>query len=247
MHSSEPEAYAPHGVAFGPAFTAPAHWRQIDFISDLHLQATEPLTFECWRNFMLSTPADAVFILGDLFEVWVGDDVVEQGLRSGDSPHSFEARCKQVLQQASQRMAVNFMHGNRDFLLGPAFATACGMTLLHDPTVLGFANARWLLTHGDALCLADTEYIEFRTLVRSQKWQSDFLSQPLVQRQATARALRTQSESRKQSGERTVHRVLKTSTPGRSREPRRSRRTGLPPRSRRSCLRCTRCDRHPLP
>ena len=173
---------------------APPDWLTLDFISDLHLQAGEPATFESWSDFMLSTSADAVFILGDLFEVWVGDDVVDPGSPPQDQAQGFEARCGQILQQASQRLSVYFMHGNRDFLLGPAFAQACGMTLLSDPTVLDFANERWLLSHGDALCLADTDYLKFRAQVRSPKWQSDFLSHPLAQRQAAARALRAQSE-----------------------------------------------------
>ena len=79
MNNAESETSLPCGVTFGSTLQAPAHWRHIDFISDLHLQASEPATFESWRNFMLSTSADAVFILGDLFEVWVGDDVVDTG------------------------------------------------------------------------------------------------------------------------------------------------------------------------
>ncbi len=194
MNHAESETSLPCGVPFGSALQAPAHWRHIDFISDLHLQASEPATFESWSNFMLSTSADAVFILGDLFEVWVGDDVVDPVSPLQDQAGAFEARCGLILQRTAQRLPVYFMHGNRDFLLGPAFAKACGITLLSDPTVLDFANERWLLSHGDALCLADTDYLKFRAQVRSPKWQSDFLSQPLAQRQAAARALRAQSE-----------------------------------------------------
>ena len=194
MNHAGSEAPLSCGVPFGSALQAPAHWRHIDFISDLHLQASEFATFESWSNFMLSTPADAVFILGDLFEVWVGDDVAATRFTPLDQAQGFEARCGHVLQQASQRLSVYFMHGNRDFLLGPAFAEACGMALLNDPTVLDFANERWLLSHGDAWCLGDTNYLKFRAQVRSPKWQSDFLSQPLAQRQAAARSLRAQSE-----------------------------------------------------
>ena len=148
---------------------------------------------------MHATQADAVFILGDLFEVWVGDDVIDPASSFLDPSAGFEARCGQVLLDASRRLPVYFVHGNRDFLLGPAFAKACGMTLLNDPTVLDFANQRWLLSHGDALCLADTDYMNFRMLVRSRQWQSDFLSQPLAQRQETARTLRAKSEQLKRS------------------------------------------------
>ena len=178
-----------------PVLQAPASWRQIDFISDLHLQCSEPATFKVWQNYMLTTRADAIFILGDLFEVWIGDDAV-----TPDAAACFETRCAQVLQAASQRLSLFFIHGNRDFLLGPAFAKACGMTLLDDPTGLDFAGQRWLLSHGDALCLADTDYQPFRTLVRSSAWQQDFLAKPMAERQTLARALRSQSETRKRSG-----------------------------------------------
>ncbi|MDP3762118.1 MAG: UDP-2,3-diacylglucosamine diphosphatase [Ramlibacter sp.] len=171
---------------------APAPWRTVDFISDLHLQAAEPGTFEAWRRYMAQTPADAIFILGDLFEVWVGDDAAGEP--------GFLADCASVLQAAASRAPVFFMHGNRDFLVGEGFLQACRTTLLPDPTVLDFAGKRWLLTHGDALCLDDTEYMRFREQVRSREWQREFLARPLAQRQAIARQLREQSESRKRSG-----------------------------------------------
>jgi UDP-2,3-diacylglucosamine hydrolase len=171
---------------------APGAWRTIDFISDLHLQAAEPETFDAWRRYMAQTPADAVFILGDLFEVWVGDDLAQEP--------GFTADCAAVLQAAASRAAVFFMHGNRDFLVGDGFLRACRTTPLADPTVLGFAGQRWLLTHGDALCLADTEYMQFRRQVRNPAWQREFLSRPLAERQAVARQMREQSEARKRSG-----------------------------------------------
>ena len=170
---------------------APAAWRIADFISDLHLQASEPQTFEAWRRYMRDTPADVVFILGDLFEVWVGDDLAGEP--------GFAADCAAVLQAAAARRAVFFMHGNRDFLVGDGFLKSCGTNLLADPTVLGFGSKRWLLTHGDALCLADAGYMRFREQVRSTAWQREFLSKPLPERQAIARDLRKQSESRKRS------------------------------------------------
>ena len=134
---------------------SPPHWRVVDFISDLHLQASEPETFEAWAQYMAHTPADAVLILGDLFEVWVGDDAALE-------PTSFEARCAAVLCSTAQTKAVYFMHGNRDFLVGPDFLQACQVTGLDDPTALNFAGQRWLLSHGDALCLDDVDYLQFR-------------------------------------------------------------------------------------
>jgi len=180
-----------------PVLAAPEHWHNVDFISDLHLQASEWATFEVWQKYLRSSTADALFILGDLFEVWVGDDVA--GVPPSQTP-GFESQCQQLLAAASQRMPLFFMHGNRDFLLGEAFAAACGMTLLTDPTVLVFDKQRWLLSHGDALCLDDTDYQQFRSQVRTPAWQQAFLAKPLTERQAIARGLREQSEARKASG-----------------------------------------------
>lgn len=175
-----------------PELEAPDAWRAIDFISDLHLQPGDAGTFEAWRRYMAASPADAIFILGDLFEVWVGDDAA--------AGPGFAAECGDVLRAAAQRCAVFFMPGNRDFLVGEAFLQGCGATLVPDPVVLRFDSRRWLLTHGDALCLEDAEYMSFRAQVRDAAWQRDFLAKPLEQRQAIARALRQQSEERKRSG-----------------------------------------------
>jgi len=177
---------------------APAAWGTVDFISDLHLTADEPLTFAVWQRYLETTRADAVFILGDLFEVWVGDDAVNP---SASPVLSFEDRCMQVMAAAGDRLALFFMHGNRDFLVGQRLMDRCHATLLQDPTVLHFVDQRYLLSHGDALCLADTEYLQFRQQVRSAAWQDSFLAKPLAERQSIARGLRAQSEARKQSGQ----------------------------------------------
>ncbi|MFT3777302.1 MAG: UDP-2,3-diacylglucosamine diphosphatase [Ottowia sp.] len=165
------------------ALSAPAHWRTVDFISDLHLKTEEPATFEVWQRYLRHTPADAVFILGDLFEVWVGDDAAVPG--------SFEARCGQVLSAA--RAELFFMCGNRDFLVAGAFLARHGVRPLADPTVLAFGGARWLLTHGDLLCTGDVAYQRFRAQVRTADWQQAFLARPLAERQAIARQMRAQS------------------------------------------------------
>ena len=181
--------------------TAPAGWQAVDVISDLHLQAGEPETFEAWAAFLrrpAEERADALFILGDLFEVWVGDDVLSTD--AAESPdHAFWRTCAAALRAYSAHAPVYFMSGNRDFLLGPAALDACGMERLDDPTVLVFQNRRWLLSHGDALCLADTDYLRFRAQVRDPAWQHAFLAQPLPQREAIARDLRAQSEARKRA------------------------------------------------
>jgi UDP-2,3-diacylglucosamine hydrolase len=178
---------------------APAHWQAVEFISDLHLQAGEPQTFEVWRAFLLrpvSQRADALFILGDLFEVWVGDDVLES---SASTDQTFWQACAEALSRFSALTPVYFMAGNRDFLLGAEGLQACGMQGLSDPTTFDFLGQHWLLSHGDALCLADTDYMRFREQVRLPAWQRDFLARPLSERTAIARDLREQSEARKRS------------------------------------------------
>jgi len=172
---------------------APPHWRTVDFISDLHLQASEPATVAAFTHYLATTQADALFILGDLFEVWVGDDAIQE-------PGSFEAEACAALQASARRLPVYFMHGNRDFLAGPAFLAHCGITGLADPTVLVFGSQRYVLSHGDLLCLDDGEYQRFRVEARSAAWQQRFLSQPLSARRVQARGIRQESEAKKQSG-----------------------------------------------
>jgi UDP-2,3-diacylglucosamine hydrolase len=177
---------------------APAHWQAVDFISDLHLQATEPATFERWRAFMqrpLAEHADALVILGDFFEVWAGDDLLRAG---SETPGALFAQCcARILRAHSTYRPVYFMHGNRDFLLGPVAEEVCGLTPLGDPSVLEVFGRRYLLSHGDALCLADTDYLAFRAQVRSPEWQAAFLAQPLSKRLAVTRELRERSEAKK--------------------------------------------------
>jgi UDP-2,3-diacylglucosamine hydrolase len=164
-------------------------WRTVDFISDLHLQASDTATFDAFCRYLRDTPADALFILGDLFEVWIGDDAAQPG--------SFEARCGEALHSAAQRLPVYFMHGNRDFLLGNGFLRESGMQGLSDPTVLVFGGERLLLSHGDVLCLDDVDYLRFREQVRDPVWQAAFLARPLEERRAFARGIRGESEARK--------------------------------------------------
>lgn len=169
---------------------APDDWTAIDFISDLHLSSETPRTFEVWADYMRGTPASAVIILGDLFEVWVGDDARHSG---------FEARCVDVLAEAAARRTVAFACGNRDFLVGGEMLRDCGIRALSDPSVLVAFGERLLLSHGDALCLDDHEYQQFRAMVRSPEWQRDFLARPLEERQRMARAMRDHSEGRKRT------------------------------------------------
>ena len=175
------------------------HWRTIDFISDLHLSESEPATFDAWQRYMSSTNADAVFILGDLFEVWVGDDSIRSDLSPQLADLNFEERSTLVLQAAGKRLNLFFMHGNRDFLMGTQMMAACNATLLIDPTVLTFQQQRYLLTHGDMLCLADTQYLAFRDIVRQPAWQQAQLAKPLTERQDIGRHMRLESQKNQQN------------------------------------------------
>ena len=168
---------------------APAHWNRIEFLSDVHLHAKEPDTARAWASCLQSSSADALFILGDLFEVWVGDD----------DDDAFVQTCLHTLRTTARTRAVYFLCGNRDFLIGQDFFLQTGVQALSDPTVLDLGVCRLLLSHGDALCLDDTEYLAFRSEVRSPEWQQAFLAKPLAERRAIAQHLRTQSESRKQN------------------------------------------------
>jgi len=174
---------------------APDTWRTVDFISDLHLQEKDPATFHAWQSYMQNTTADAVFVLGDLFEVWVGDDAAAH--------HSFLQQCAQVLRDCAAKRYVGFMRGNRDFLVGAHFLNQCQVHDLQDPIVLRFASHSALLSHGDEGCLEDTDYQTFRTMVRQSEWQDSFLAKPLAEREAIARQLRVQSEQHKQDPLRT--------------------------------------------
>ena len=176
------------GEAAFAVITAPSHWRGIDLISDLHLAADHPRTFEAFEAHLRHTSADAVFILGDLFDLWVGDDA-----RHG----AFESRCAAVLTEASSRITLAFMAGNRDFLVGSEMLDACRVTALADPTVLLAFGQRLLLTHGDAWCLADVDYQQFRKQVRGPAFQQQFRARSLAQRLVHAQAIRAQSEHHK--------------------------------------------------
>lgn len=173
------------------SLVAPAEWSAIDFISDIHLAIDMPRTFEAWAAYLLATPADAVFILGDLFDAWVGDDARSEG---------FDAKCAELLAQAARRRRIGLMVGNRDFLLGEAMLADCGLLGLPDPTVLHAFGERVLLTHGDALCLADTEYQRFRAMVRNPQWQAMALRVPLAERRRLAAQMRHASEQRNAEG-----------------------------------------------
>ena len=158
------------------------------FISDLHLDETRPHIVDLYTKLLDSDAraATALYILGDLFESWIGDD--------DDS--TLAARVAQATRALRDSgVPVYFMHGNRDFLLGEDYAARAGMTLLPDPTLIEITGERVLLMHGDTLCTDDVDYQKFRTLVRDPNWQRQFLARPLAERRTFA--TRARGESRK--------------------------------------------------
>jgi UDP-2,3-diacylglucosamine hydrolase len=162
----------------------------VDFLSDVHLRPDAPRTFEAWRAHMLATPAAAVIILGDLFELWIGDDA---------STHAFEAACLAVLRESARTRRLAFMAGNRDFLLGEPVRLSVPMDELPDPVAVEGFGARLLLAHGDAWCLEDAPYQAFRCEVRGAAWQRAFLARPLPERAQLAAGIRQASQARKLS------------------------------------------------
>ena len=159
----------------------------VEIHADVHLQQGQDANFAAWQQTMLGSAADAIIILGDWFEVWVGDDWGLQDL--------FAQACAAVVRQCSAKRAVYFLPGNRDFLLGADFAYSCGLQILADPCLLELGGQRILLTHGDAWVSSDLEYQAFREQARSPAWQTAFLSRPLRERVQLGAAMRAQSQA----------------------------------------------------
>jgi UDP-2,3-diacylglucosamine hydrolase len=174
------------GAPAPAALHADAAWRCIDFVSDLHLSAAQPRTVDAFAAYLARTRADALLILGDLFEFWPGD---------GAEALPLERRCLDALAEAAKRRFVGVMLGNRDFLLRPALLQRFGLRALEDPTLLDACGRRLLLTHGDALCLSDTAYQQFRAWVRDSATQAEFLKRPLAERVALGASVRHASEA----------------------------------------------------
>lgn len=175
-------------TAWREDLVAPVGWRSIDVLSDLHLSTALPRTAQAFAAHLDATEADAVLILGDLFEVWVGDDQRHE---------AFENDCLDVIARAARFRWIGFMAGNRDFLLGSAALEAAGMHGLADPFRLDAYGRRYLLTHGDALCLGDVDYQRFRREVRQARWQREFLARSFGDRCILAGRIRAESRSRK--------------------------------------------------
>lgn len=158
------------------------------FISDLHLDATRPVITGLFERFLMhqARSADALYILGDLFEAWVGDD---------DPSEVGAGVAANVRQLAASGVPVYFIRGNRDFLLGQDYAARAGLRILPDPAVIVLYGKPTLLMHGDLLCTDDVAYQAFRTQTRNPGWQAQFLAQPLQARLAFAAQARAASQA----------------------------------------------------
>lgn len=156
------------------------------FIADLHLDPSRPDITRTLINLLngRAREAEALFILGDLFEAWIGDDA--------PAPPA-EPVAAALHQLSSSGVPIYFMVGNRDFLLGESFCRACGMRLLTEPVTVDLYGTPTVILHGDSLCTDDAEYQQFRAMVRNPEWQQAFLAKPLDERLAMARQAREQS------------------------------------------------------
>ena len=156
-------------------------------ISDLHLQEKRPELTKAFKKFLIShaSNVDSLYILGDLFEAWIGDDF----------ENDFILEVKSELKKySSLGKKIYLMHGNRDFLLGKKFCEEIGGFLLDDPTTIKINNFEITLMHGDSLCTDDLDYQSFRTVVRDEKWQIDFLEKEISERIELAQNLREVSK-----------------------------------------------------
>ena len=168
------------------------------FVSDVHLDASSPEALDQFQGFLgtHAQKAEALYILGDLFEVWVGDD---------DSDIDKRRVCAALRELTQRGVACFVIHGNRDFLLGRGFCEATGCRLLPDPVVAEFDGERVLLTHGDALCIDDHPYQELRSIVRTAVWQRRYLKLPLTDRELIANQARAGS---RQHTTRTIPKIM---------------------------------------
>ncbi|MGM0691993.1 MAG: UDP-2,3-diacylglucosamine diphosphatase [Pseudomonadota bacterium] len=165
-------------------------------ISDLHLHPGAPEITEGFLKWLdeRARGCDALFILGDFFEAWIGDDLLDLGAQDPTGNAALAARVAAALKRlADDGTTIYLMHGNRDFLLGERFASEAGATLLPDPSLVTLADQRILLMHGDSLCTRDEAYQAFRAQARHPRWQAQVLSMPIQERIALARQLRDQS------------------------------------------------------
>jgi len=167
---------------------------KLGFISDLHLSKNTPSVTEGFFKFLQTAAQELshLYILGDLFEAWVGDD---------DNSELATSVIQKINHATRKGLEIFFIHGNRDFLCGESFAEQSNLTLLPDPFFLNFFDLKIALSHGDDFCTEDLEYIEFKKEVRSSKWQEEFLQKPLNERLSIASNMRDASQKNNSSKE----------------------------------------------
>ena len=156
------------------------------FISDLHLQESRPDITKAFLGFLENTAykAERLYILGDLFEAWIGDD----------DQNNFISEIQAALLKTNKTTKIFFLHGNRDFLIGTEFASSSGLEILNDPTIEEMFGNRVLLMHGDLMCIEDHDYQAFRKTSRDAKWQDEFLNKSIEERREIAHNLRAISK-----------------------------------------------------
>ncbi|MEQ1518180.1 MAG: UDP-2,3-diacylglucosamine diphosphatase [Usitatibacteraceae bacterium] len=166
--------------------------RPVFFVSDIHLCVERPRITRMFKRFIaeIAPNAGAVYILGDLFEYWLGDDQLDADALAREIAESLH-------RLASSGTRLYFMHGNRDFLLAGRFASEASLTILSDPTVIQLGHEQVILMHGDTLCTDDAAYQAFRRQVRSAAWQQGILAKPYAERVELARSIRSQSDIEK--------------------------------------------------
>ncbi|MFO7527749.1 MAG: UDP-2,3-diacylglucosamine diphosphatase [Marinobacter sp.] len=167
------------------------------FISDLHLEESRPDITDAFLAFLKDRAmgVERLYILGDFFEAWIGDD------ERTPLQETVASALREVNESGTE---IFLMHGNRDFLIGEAFCKRAGTTLLDDPTVVDLYGTPTLLMHGDSLCTADVEYQKFRANMRNPQWQQMILARPLEDRQQMARQLREISMAKNQGKAETI-------------------------------------------
>ena len=162
------------------------------FIADIHLGNEHPEISQRFVEFLQQqvVAAEALYILGDLFEVWIGDDAVQP---------EHQVAIDALKQLTDTGIPVYVMHGNRDFLLGQGFEKMTGCVLISDPLLIDLHGTPTLLMHGDSLCTDDNEYMQMRSQLRSPQWQQQFLAASIERRLQVARQYRDESRSRSQN------------------------------------------------
>lgn len=157
------------------------------FVSDLHLQASMPRTTQAFFKFLWNqaTQSKQLYLLGDIFEAWAGDDDISD-------PYN-QLVVEEFKKLSAEGVAIFWMAGNRDFLVGNQFALSCDITILPDPYVTTIANRLLVLSHGDAYCTDDIAYMQLRAKIRDTAWKNNFLALPLTQRKAIIENLRAGS------------------------------------------------------